>query len=241
MKTTYLFALVIVSNFLFSCTGESQNWFSSGVKGEGPKVTRTLDLSSFDALSLGIDAELYLSQGIQSVKIEGQQNILDLINTDVKDNKWKIRFSENVRNYEKIKIWVSIPHLTKAGVSGSGDIVGQTPFKNLDDLKLAVSGSGDIELDADSRSLEGAVSGSGRIHVDGNTGDCEFRISGSGDIDAYGLVSENCKVKISGSGDASVNVNNSLEVGIAGSGDVYYKGRPKVRSKISGSGDVQAN
>lgn len=204
-------------------------------------VTKTIDLSSFDALGLSINGDVYLSQGsTQSVKIEAQKNILDNIVTEVKSNYWKIKFDKDVKNHDGVKIWITIPHLTKAAVSGSGNIEGRTVFNNLDDLKLAISGSGDIELESNSRSLSAAVSGSGDYELSGKTGDAEFRIAGSGDIEAGDLVTENCSVKISGSGDASVHVNGNLNVGIAGSGDVLYRGSPNVKSKISGSGDVQA-
>lgn len=241
MKATkFVFAFLLIA--LFSVDSiDAQNWYKSGIKGEGPKVKKTFDLSSFDALKLAISGHVYLRQGnSQSVEIEAQQNIMDIISTKVEDKAWKIKFTENVRNHDGVKIWVTIPHLTMAAVSGSGDISGQNHFKDLDDLKVAVSGSGGIELESDSDNISVAVSGSGDIDLSGNTGDCQIKISGSGDVEALDLEMETCKVKISGSGDASVNVRSSLDVGIAGSGDVVYKGNPKVRSKISGSGDVTA-
>jgi len=241
MKATKFFSLLLLLAFLATDTLNAQSWYKSGVKGEGPKVKQTFDLASFDALKLAISGHVYLRQGnSQSVEIEAQENIMELINTDVDDKTWKIKFDKNVRNHEGVKIWVTVPHLTAAMVSGSGDIQGMNYFKDLDDLRVAVSGSGGIELESDSDNLLASVSGSGDIELGGNTGDCQIKISGSGDVEAFDLETESCKVKISGSGDASVNVRNNLEVGIAGSGDVVYKGSPRVRSKISGSGDVSA-
>ena len=240
MKSIQLFALIVAANLLFSCTGESQNWYGSGMKGEGPLVTKTIDLSAFDAVGLSIDADVYLSQGSQSVKIEAQQNILDNIKKEVDGKYWKIKYDKNVGKHEPIKIWISVPDLIAATVSGSGDIKGEGSFKGLGDLKLAVSGSGNIDFDSNSSSLNASVSGSGNLNLNGSTGDCQIKISGSGDIDAGDLLSSTCSVKISGSGDASVNVKENLEVAIAGSGDVVYRGNPRVKSKISGSGDVRS-
>lgn len=241
MKTTKFFALLLSLNFLFACSVDSQNWYGKGIKGEGRQVTKTLNLSSFDALGLAINADVYLKQGPQSVKIEAQQNIIDNIRMDVDDDYWKIKFKENVSKHEPITIWVSIPDLTAASVSGSGDIIGKSDFSGLDRLKVAVSGSGEIHLNSSSKSLSAAISGSGDIKLGGETSDLDIRISGSGDIMAGDLKSNACSVKIAGSGDASVNVSDNLDVGIAGSGDVVYKGSPRVKSKIAGSGDVRSN
>lgn len=239
MKTIQIFALIFVANLIFTGSGFSQSWFGDGIKGEGSLVTENLNLSRFDAIGLSINAEVYLTQGSQSVKIEAQKNIIDNIETEVDGKYWKIKFKENVKKHEPIKIWISIPELTSVAVSGSGDVVGKSTFKT-DDLKLTVSGSGNISLDANSSSLRAAISGSGDMNLGGSTGDCDLKISGSGDMEAGGLETRTCNIKISGSGDASVHVNDSLEVSIAGSGGVVYSGNPKVRSKISGSGDVTA-
>ena len=241
MKTFQFFALILSVNLLFSCGIESQNWYGPGIKGEGPLVTKSIDLPAFDAFGLSIDADVYLSQGSQSVRIEAQQNILDNIKKEVNGKSWNIKYDKNVGKHEPVKIWISVPDLTSIAVSGSGNVNGESSFKGLGDLKLAVSGSGNIGLNANSSSLSAAVSGSGDMNLEGSTGDCQISISGSGDIDAEDLQARNCSVRIAGSGDASVNVKETLDVAIAGSGDVVYSGNPKVKSKISGSGDVRSN
>ncbi len=235
-------ALTLFTILLFTSSACTQNWSSgSGITGEGPKVTKTLDLASFDGLALTISADVMVRQGsTQSVKIEAQQNIIDNLKKEVKDGVWKIGFEKNVRNLDGVKIWVTVPDLNQIAVSGSGSVIGEGKFSNLGDLSLSISGSGDIKFDADSKNLSVAISGSGDMDLAGSTGASTMKISGSGDITAFDLTARTCEVKISGSGDSSVNVSESLEVAIAGSGDVYYKGSPSVRSKVSGSGDVMS-
>ena len=240
MKAIRFFILFIAVTSVLSQSTIAQNW-GYGIKGEGPKVTKNLDISTFDGIGLSINADVYLRQGSpQSVKIEAQQNMIDNIERSVRDGVWKINFDKNVRNHDGIKIWITISDLSKIAISGSGNVTGESKFSNLGSLDLSVSGSGDINLDSNSRSLSAAISGSGDVRLKGSTGDCEMRITGSGDISAFDLEAKTCSVKITGSGDSSVNVSENLEVAIVGSGDVYYKGRPSVRSKITGSGDVQS-
>jgi hypothetical protein len=233
--STLFIAIAIIS---IQCT--AQNW-GTGIKGEGPKVTKNLDIASFDGIGLSISADVYVRQGSpQSVKIEAQQNIIDNLERNVSNGVWKISFDKNVRGHDGVKIWITVSDLNKIAVSGSGDVIGEGKFNNLGSLDLSISGSGNINLNANSKSLSAAISGSGDMKLMGETGDCEMKITGSGDISAFDLDAKSCAVKITGSGDSSVNVRENLDVSIVGSGDVFYKGRPSVRSKITGSGDVQS-
>ena len=239
MKSTKIFTLFFLTSFLLSCNIDAQNWPGSGIRGEGPKVTKSLDISTFDGVGLTISADFYLTKrSNESLKMKPHKNIIDNLKKEVKNGVWKISFQKNVSKHDGVKIWITMKDLSRVAVSGSGSVTGENRFKVNGNLSLAVSGSGDINLDADSENLDAAISGSGDIKLGGRTGACKISIAGSGDVTAFDLATQSCEVRISGSGDASVQVEDNLEVAIAGSGDVYYKGNAKVRSKISGSGDV---
>ncbi len=224
----------------FTTTLSAQDW-GWGIKGEGPKVKKALNVSSFDGFTLAIGGNVYLTQGnTPSVTIEAQQNIIDNIVTDVADKHWKIRFDKNVRNHDGVKIWITIPTLDKAYISGSGDIIGETKFIGLNNLVTGISGSGDIKLEIEAKAVDGKISGSGNVKLGGSANAISIGISGSGDFYADALAVQEATVSISGSGNAMVNASESLQVKVSGSGDVKYKGRPKVNAKVSGSGDVES-
>ena len=211
-----------------------------GINGQGEIVEETVILDDFNGFVSGIAADIYLTQGDQQeVVIKAQQNIIDNIDLDrVYDGIWTIRYYQWVGYSKPVKIYITIPTLTKAGVSGSGDIVGLTSFTGLDQLNLAISGSGSIDLDTESNSLDAAVSGSGDLRLSGLTGKFGLVISGSGSMNGNDLVSKNADVRISGSGNAWLTVEEFLRVVISGSGDVNYSGNPEVDVHISGSGEV---
>lgn len=232
---TLFFAISLVT------TLSAQNWSWNGIKGEGPKVTKTLNVSSFDGFTVAISGNVYLKQGnTQSVTIEAQQNIIDNILTDVSDKHWKIKFDKNVRNHDGVKIWITIPTLTKAYISGSGDITGENKFTGVGNLITGVSGSGDIKLEVEAKSIDGKISGSGNVKLGGSANNLAIAISGSGDFYADALSVKDATVSISGSGDCRVDASENLTVKVSGSGDVKYKGRPRVSAKVSGSGDVES-
>lgn len=232
--------VLLLSLSLFLCAGLSaQSWWGSGEKGEGPVVSKTLNVDKFKGLTLGFSGDVYLTQGAQqSVKVEGQQNIIDLIDLTVSEGHWKIRFTKSVRDHAPLKLYITVPTVDKVHISGSGNILSENKFTGLGDLSLGISGSGDIKFDSESNHMTSKISGSGDISLKGKTNKLELQISGSGDIDAFDLSSKDCNVQISGSGNCEITAEENLDVRVSGSGDVYYKGRPRINSKISGSGDL---
>ena len=231
-------SLVLLLFAVFSISLQAQ-W--RGEKGKGPVVERTLDVPSFEGIKLTFSGNIYLRQGsTQSVKVEGQENIINLMSTEVKDGMWKVKFTKNVRNYDKLNVYVTVPSLKYVGVSGSGNIRSEGNFSNLGNLKVHISGSGDIKFEADAGNVEAHVSGSGDIKMRGSASDVDIKISGSGNVNLESVKARNCNIKISGSGDASVHASETLTVKVSGSGDVYYSGQPRIKSKISGSGDIES-
>jgi hypothetical protein len=84
------------------------------------------------------------------------------------------------------------------------------------------------------------LSGSGDIVLKGITENLEASVAGSGDINAFDLVAQNSKVNVSGSGNISTNCSEFIEARVAGSGDIEYKGKPKkMDTKVAGSGKIK--
>ncbi len=220
---------------------KAQSWWGNGVRGEGPVVSKTVKIDPFDGIKVTSGADVYIKKGdTQSVTIEAQENIIELLEKEVRDGLWKISFSKNLRNHSGIKIYITVPRLTEASVSGSGSINGESSFQLNGDFHVSVSGSGDIVMDISAEDIDGRISGSGSIRLKGNAASLDLEISGSGNVKAYDMNVSDCKVRISGSGNCQVDVKDNLDVRISGSGDVYYKGQPRISSKISGSGGLQS-
>lgn len=219
--TKFLFSTVLLS-LMFTFSFAQSSWNATGMKGEGPVVKKELDLNKFTSLGLAISADVYLRQGSsQKVVVEGQQNIIDNIETDVKNGSWNIEFDKKVKNHDKLVLYITMTTLENVAIAGSGDIEGENAFTNLGELNVSISGSGNIELEGDAKRTNVSIAGSGDVKMkDMRTGDCSVNIAGSGD----------CQIYASG----------KLDVSIVGSGDVYYGGQPKVSTSIIGSGDVEA-
>ena len=217
----------------------AQKWKT--IHGEGDVVKKELKLESFDGVSLGFHGDIYITQGSsQKVEVEAQQNIIDNIKLEVKSGVWRVNFENNVKNAKPVKVYITMPKLTKASVSGSGNLVSTGKFTGVGHLETSVSGSGNVDLNVDAQSVDGGISGSGEIELEGSAGSMDMGISGSGNIHAKNFEVGNISISISGSGNANVFVKESLQASISGSGDIRYRGdAAKVKARVSGSGDVR--
>jgi hypothetical protein len=197
------------------------------------------DVSSFTGVSLGISGDLYLTQGSpQKVVIQADNN-LDEIETVVKDGVLRIKTDNWNSRIKGVKIWITMPEVEALNVSGSGDIMAETPI-NADELELKVSGSGSINISTlKGDEVGAAISGSGDMNLAGSADEIDLRISGSGSVLAEGLKVNECGVKISGSGSCKIDVIGELDASISGSGKVTYYSDPQIDARVSGSGKVR--
>jgi NifU-like protein involved in Fe-S cluster formation len=230
----------IYISFLFAFLAINTISSQSAIKGEGDVVKKEITLSSFDGIQLAIDAHVVLSQGkVQKVVLEGQQNIIDNIEKEIRGGSWSIEYDKRVKSAKPVTIYITLSKISDIAFSGSGSISTTGKFSGLNDLDIAMSGSGDIRMEVEADDVDLAMSGSGNVQLSGSGAALNVAISGSGDVEASSFNVSACAVAISGSGDIMVFVNGDLDVAISGSGDVKYKGDAKVESRISGSGDVR--
>jgi hypothetical protein len=226
--------LLLAPAFMFTACDEA------ALRGEGDIVTKNRPLAAFDAVAAGGEFEIFLSQGpAQDIRLEGQENVLAELSTQVRHNKLEIKYNRNrVKVRQPVRIYLTTPDLREISLSGANTLQGLTPWQ-VEELVLQASGSGNIDLTVTgARSLESKTSGSARLTLSGDADRYEMDISGSGKIRAFGLNTRTADVEVSGSGNCELAVSEQLKARISGSGKVRYKGSPAVSTNVSGSGSV---
>lgn len=212
------------------------------ITGEGELRTETRGTGNFTGVEAQISGNIYYTQGSEyKVELTAQQNILNVMETPIINNKLVVRFRNNVRvkSHEQITVRVTAPSITGISSSGSGNVTVLSPLI-ANNLAFNLSGSGNINLAGITTShLEAIISGSGNIYVSsGSATTTHFKISGSGNIEAENVQAKSALTNTSGSGTIKLNASETLDVTISGSGSVFYTGNPVINTNISGSGRV---
>tara|TARA_R100000935_G_scaffold57206_2_gene90640 strand:+ start:779 stop:1510 length:732 start_codon:yes stop_codon:yes gene_type:complete len=238
-KAIILLTLVI----MVSSTMSAQWYGSKKVNGNGNMITDTRNTSNYDEVALVGSIDVQIISGTEGkLKVEAESNLQEYILTEVKDGKLKISVEKDVslnssRNMT-IRVIVPVETINSLNVTGSGD-VSNTGVLKAKELKIGVTGSGDIDLNVEAREVWGSITGSGDIKLNGKAQNFNCKVTGSGDFMAYNLSAENVDAAVSGSGDIQVFASQSLKARVSGSGDIGYKGNPEKQDfKTSGSGDI---
>ncbi|MFI5158385.1 MAG: head GIN domain-containing protein [Sphingobacteriales bacterium] len=207
--------------------------------------TQDRHLSGFNAVDAEGSFDVYITQGsVESVKVEAPTAAMEYIVTEVVDgtlrihNKHNHQSNKDWNNNKKVKVYVTVRDIDAIGVSGSGDAF----FKDgihADNLKIRVSGSGDVYGTIETKELTCSISGSGNMKLNGHAENSTVSVSGSGNYKGGDVSTSSTTVQVSGSGNATINASNNITAAVSGSGDVRYKGGAQhvIKSK-SGSGDI---
>lgn len=211
------------------------------VKGNGNLVTIERNTGDYSGIQVGGFYEVELIEGEEGkITLEGEDNILEYIETKVRAGNLTIRSVDNMnlRPTKKVFITVPVQRINHIRLSGSGKVISKKTL-DTDHFRIRISGSRNLDLALDSETLSISTSGSSRINLKGNSDDLEVTTSGSSIINAYELAVEKAKIVLSGSSKVRVTVNKAIDAKVSGSGNISYKGNPeKVNTKTSGSGKV---
>lgn len=199
----------------------------------GPEVTRTLEWTGGNTLTIDMSADVTYVQGDKpGVEVRGPKAAVDRLRladgrltlTDRDDYaervfiRWGRDGIHGWSESERLKIVVTAPSVDSFRLARSGDLT----IEGYDRPQIA------IQLD-----------GSGDIEVNGKAAKLELRINGSGDADLEGLEVADADLDIAGSGDTSVGPTGQVKVDMSGSGDVRLTRRAaNVEQNISGSGEL---
>jgi len=188
-----------------------------GVKGSGTPRTEGRQVAAFSALEAGGAYRLDVKQGLTtSLELEGDDNLLPLVETTVKDGRLLIRSRETLRPTSDIAVRITTPRVESVSLAGSSE--------------LHLSG-------IDGPALRLQISGSGEAWVKGRADQLDLTVTGAGEVHASHLLARKVAVRVTGAGEAEVHASASLEVQITGAATVGYYGDPKdVRQQITGAG-----
>ncbi len=204
---------------------------------------QTRDVSGFSGVASSGAFDVYVTiGGKEGVRLEGDNDLVDKIETVVEDNVLHIRtkreYQNDGLNFDRVKVHVTARELNSLRLSGSGRMRVNSPLK-ADAFSAAVSGSGRIEADQiTSNQFNAAISGSGSFEASGRAQETEITVSGSGGFNGKNFTAGDAKVRVSGSGDVYLRAENTLDGALSGSGKIHYSGNAKVTERKSGSGRI---
>lgn len=226
----------LFSLFASSCMMDIN--FGSGKKGNGQVVEETRNVSEdFTMISASEGLDVYVTQDRDfKISVEADENVIDLIATDVRDGRLKIHTIENIGRATK-KIYVSLPEITALESSSGADLIVQNVVE-AKKIELEASSGSDLQVELVADEVSAEASSGADIQISGKSDVLYADASSGADIKAKDLITKRCNADASSGSDISVNVTESLVADASSGADISYKGEANVQTKKSVSGSV---
>ena len=214
-----------------------------GVKGNGNVTTaeRTIN-GTYDQIEVSRGLDVYLTQGdSQSISVQADENLHDIIKTEIEGNVLKIYAEDNISYSEAQKVAVSFKNILKISASSGSDVYSTNTF-NVDAIELNTDSGSDMKLSINARSIDCSSSSGSDLRLSGSATELIATASSGSDIDAYDLKAESSNVKASSGADIKVNTSKVLMAKASSGADISYKGNPEKVEKSDGvSGVIDQN
>ncbi len=243
MKKSILLAIIGFGLLLFSSCRCMDDWWDDhghGRDGSGDIVQEHRDVGAFHQIRMEGSMKIYITQGpYEPILLEGDDNILPIIDTRVMDGRLIIDSDHPYNSNRGIRVYVTMENIDQLVIDGSGAMYGENPI-TTDQLRLEIEGSGRFDLDVSAQDIISRLDGSGQFLLRGTADSHDINVDGSGQLKAGDLVTDHYEINVDGSAICRIYVRESLDVYINGAGIVYYRGNPAtVHSQINGAGKVE--
>ena len=207
-----------------------------GIQGNGNVVTEDRKISSdFTEIKASQGIQVFLTQGTDAeLSIEADDNIIDLIVTEIEGDVLKIYFDKNVNRATK-NVYLTAVDINSIRTSSGANVKGENTIKTTSISLKSSSGSGiNVDLIADNVSSD--VSSGANMRLSGRTQTFDGDASSGSHIKASNLESEVAKVDVSSGASIDLYASEKITAHASSGGDIDYSGNPKTVSKSKSSG-----
>jgi hypothetical protein len=229
----------ILSLTIFSCNFDIR--MGSGVKGNGNVVIENRVITKpFTTIKATEGLDVYLTQSnTEDVIVEADENLQDLILTEVENGILKIHTKKNIGHASSKKIRVSFKDISSI-ISTSGSHIKSTNTITVENLELNSTSGSDMKLDVKTAVLNCKSTSGSAMRISGTTIQLNAEATSGSDLKAGDLFAKSSEVKATSGADITVNTSKELIANANSGGHVNYYGNPeKVKKSNNPSGSVK--
>ena len=236
---TKTFVLLFIATVSTSCMIEG----ISSVSGNRNVITETRKINDdFSKVEVGQGIQLYITQDDDlSLVIKADENLHDLIETEVRNGVLKITSRRNIRRAKSKKIYLSAPRIDAIKATSGSDVVTENTI-NATVFDVHVSSGADARIDVNAETVTSSSSSGADLRIKGTANYFTAKASSGSSIRAYSLESKNANARVSSGADIDVYAIESLNARASSGGDIDYRGNPKkIDKRKSSGGSISSN
>jgi hypothetical protein len=209
-----LAGLVLLTALAAGCHGMGPQ-----IRGSGKRELQKRNVSPFTSISTeGAFTIEVTCQKDLSLEVEGDDNVLPYVTSDVSNNVLRLKNTKNYSTSEPVKFKISVPNLDGFSSNGAGRI----DIRGISNDKF--------EIDAN---------GAPTIIVSGTTKVIDIGANGAVKVDTTKLHAARGVVETNGASHVDLDVTDQLDATVNGPSTITYKGDPVVNKSVRGPGKVE--
>ena len=219
-RLVWLVAVIsVVAIGLIAAREWGSNSSSGVVVGSGTPASETRGVPAFATVELaGANDVVIRVGGKQSVVVSGDDNLLALVTTEVRDGALVIGADRSFQTVTPMTVEVTTAALDGATLAGTGEM-------NVVGVEGAL--------------FTARLSGSGVLRASGTVDRVDAELAGSGDLKLQYLVARDATAVVSGAGRLQVWATETLDASLSGTGEILYVGDPATVTKsLTGTGVI---
>lgn len=216
-RTICLLALLLMA----AGCGMPKFGIKNNTRGSGTPKIEKRTVGAFTAVDVSGAYEVdIVAQKEPGLELEGDDNLLKLVKTEVKNGTLFISSDSSFSTKQSIRVRISTPEIQGLSASGA-NLVKVSGVKN-DNFVIETSGASAIFVAGEAKSVE-------------------IEMSGASKVDTRDLRVARAKVSSSGASRAFVHATEEVSADLSGASNVTYYGEPKtVNKQVSGASSVEA-
>ncbi|MGB5553483.1 MAG: head GIN domain-containing protein [Flavobacteriaceae bacterium] len=230
---------LLVSIFLSSC-GFDINFgdFGTGIKGNGNVITDTREITDdFTEVLASEGLQVFVTQADAfEISVEADENVIDLIGTDIRNGQLKVHTIENIGRATK-KIYISMPDITALQSSSGAHLTSEGTIKE-NSLEIDASSGSLMSIAINVNDLDLEAGSGANLEISGNADNSRIDAGSGANINAKKLMAKSCTAEASSGANIRINVSEQLTADANSGGNIAYEGEAKVTTKKSVSGSV---
>ena len=226
----FFFVLAAFTALCFSTTAQK----NERIEGSGNVITKDYTIKSFDNLTAHGVYNLHLSQGDkESLKIEAEDNLMDLFMVENEGSSLKIGMKKDVdiHSKKKMNVYLTFKNLKSMNLSMVGGTSSEEQLK-FSDLKFKNQSVGSVNLDMALQTLNLENESVGTLRLRGSAENAVIRSNSVGSVQAADFVVQKMDIDNNGVGSATVNAEKELKVSDSFLGKVSNKGNASPKKKV---------
>ena len=208
-----------------------------GIRGNKNVVSEERSIrSDFEIINVQQGINLTISQGNPtSLSVEADENVIDLLITEVKNNELNIYFEKNVNQAKARNVYLTTESISKIKASSGASVKSENTIQATS-LDLDSSSGSSINIHANANEINSESSSGSTITIFGKSQTFSAQASSGSSIKAKELKTVNATAKVSSGASIDVNVSDKLTAKASSGGDIDYEGNPSEVDKETSSG-----